>query len=98
MGKFPDRSNGAASIDAEGRMTTAVRTAKSRLRPAVKAYRRSAFRWRFVDNLWPSVAYRLTPHHLDPIAHDLLDQLDRDGVAMTTLERFCAGTDLGREL
>ena len=75
---------------------------KSILRPIVHSYRRSEFKWRYVDNLRPSIAYRLSaarpaPGEMARVA----DELARNGISITSAGALGASAlfeELSREV
>src|SRR5687768_2375692 len=71
---------------------------KSMLRSAVRGYRGSEFKWRFQDNLKPTLAYRFRQPQLTGEAARVLRDLERDGIAITTAEKLLGPRSLYDEL
>jgi hypothetical protein len=57
---------------------TAARSVKRRLRHD------SELAWRYLFNAGPSISFRLRRHGLDPVQQRIVDELERDGVSIST--------------
>jgi len=62
------------------------------------AYRKSTWKWRYVDNLVPSLAYRLRGHSLTGEAARVLAELNRKGVAITSARALLGPNSCYEEL
>jgi len=62
------------------------------LRKLGRAGRRSELTWRYSNNLAPTVAYRFKRTPLSGESARVMTDLDRDGVAVTTVDKLM-GTD-----
>ena len=54
----------------------------------IHSLRPSELYWRYLGNWKPSLLHRLFPPALDQVQRELLDQLRRRGIAMTTVEQL----------
>src|SRR5918911_3687366 len=68
------------------------------LKQFVRAGRRLDFTWRYLFNFGPTLAYQFSRPALSGEAANVLADLNRNGVAMTSVERLLEGNSLYQEL
>lgn len=71
----------------------------SRLRTTLRSAKKTDIVWRYVSNLAPTLGYGLGGHRrLTSVEHDLVAKLDKDGIAVTSIDSLLAGNSDFAEL
>jgi hypothetical protein len=68
------------------------------VKQVARNFRDSRFKWRYIDNLSPMLKYKAKPGLLTGEARRVLDDLNRDGIAITTAQKLLSDSRMFPDL